>query len=210
MRKTLIPVVVLAAATLQAQEPAKAEFKPPKIAVIDMGKVSADSLLGKSYAGQLDQLKSEIDSQATKLQNEVQKLEQQIKTAQDELEKQASVLSEDARDRKQQDLQRMARERENKIQDGRAEIQRMQQKAQEKAQKLNAEFQDKIKPQLEAAAKERGIDIILSSEVAIVVNNIYDISQDVIVKADDAERAGKAKAPAAVAPKPAATPAPKP
>ena len=85
----------------------------------------------------------------------------------------------------------------------------MQQKAQEKAQKLNAEFQDKIKPQLEAAAKERGIDIILSSEVAIVVNNTYDISQDVIVKADDAERAaGKAKAPAAA--KPAASPAPKP
>ena len=52
MRKTFVAVLLLVAPLAQAQEP-----KTPKIAVIDMGRVSAESLLGKGYSSQLEALK---------------------------------------------------------------------------------------------------------------------------------------------------------
>ena len=65
-------------------------------------------------------------------------------------------------------------------------------------------------------AKEKGIDIILNSQVALTINKDFDISQDVIAKADAAAArggggaaAGKPAAAAApAAPKPAPSPTP--
>jgi hypothetical protein len=75
-----------------------------------------------------------------------------------------------------------------------------------------------MKPHIEAVAKEKGIDILLDGQVTLTVNRDYDISRDVIVKADDAEKAAKAaagKPPAPkqavpAPPKPSPSPAPKP
>ena len=84
---------------------------------------------------------------------------------------------------------------------------------QQQAQALNNEFQVKIKPHIEAVAKEKAIDILLDGQVTLTVNRDFDISRDVIVKADEAEKAAKPAASAApkpatpAVPKPAATPA---
>jgi Skp family chaperone for outer membrane proteins len=222
--KTLIPALVLgvAASAALAQEPAQKPSaaapvaKSPKIAVIDMQRVSSESLLGKGYAAQLEALRNEIEAERTKKQNDLQKLDAQLKTLQDEVDKQQSVLSPEALDRKRQDLVKKGRDRQAFLEDGQQDLQRMQERAQQQAQALNSEFQVKIKPYIEAAAKEKGIDLLLDSQVALTVNKDYDISQDVIVKADDAERAARAKAqagkPAAAAPaaKPATGPTPAP
>ena len=224
MRQTLIASLALAlAGAALAQEPAtpaapdkpkpeaKAEARSPRIAVIDMARVSGESLLGKSYQTQLEALKNEIDAEGTKKQNELQKLDAQIKALQDELEKQAGVLSPDAAEKKNQEIKKKQRDRQAFVEDGQAELQRMRERAQQQAQAYNSEFQQKIKPHIDAAAKERGIDILLDSQVAIVANKAFDISQDVIVRSDDADRTAKAKAPAAAAAKPAEKPAaPKP
>ena len=99
----------------------------------------------------------------------------------------------------------------------------MRERAQQQAQALNNEFQVKIKPHIDAVAKEKGIDILLDNQVALAVNKDFDISRDVIVKADEAERpqarrrggaakpgrrSGRAAAQAAPAPAPAPTPPP--
>ena len=87
----------------------------------------------------------------------------------------------------------------------------MREQAEAKAQGLNNEFQQKIKPHIDAVAKEKGIDIILTSQVALTMNPQFDISREVIAKADASERAAQAAKPAASAsPRPAAaSPAPK-
>ena len=83
----------------------------------------------------------------------------------------------------------------------------MRDQAEQRAQGLNNEFQQKIKPHIDAVAKEKGIDIILTSQVALTLNRDFDISRDVITKADAAERAAQAAKPAAAAPRaPAAAP----
>jgi Skp family chaperone for outer membrane proteins len=206
--KTCIAAALLlgaAASSVLAQDAPK----QPKIAVIDMGKVSSESLLGKGYAAQLEQLKNEIDAEGNKKQGELSKLDAGIKALQDELDKQGSVLSPEAADKKRQDIVKKTRERQAFLEDGQQDLQRMRERAQQQAQALNNEFQVKIKPHIDAVAKEKGIDILLDSQVAISVSKDFDISKDVIVKADDAERAAKGAA-AKPAPKPNTPPAPKP
>jgi Skp family chaperone for outer membrane proteins len=199
MRKTFVSALLLAAPLASAQE-----AKPPRIAVIDMGRVSAESLLGKGYSAQIENLKNEIDSEANKKQAELTKLDQAIKALQEDLEKQGAVLSPEAADKKRSEIVKKQRDRQAFLEDGQAELQRMRERAQQQAQVLNNEFQVKIKPHIDAVAKEKAIDILLDGQVTLTVNRDYDISRDVIVKSDEAEKAAK---PAGAAAKPA-TPAP--
>jgi outer membrane protein len=199
MRKTFVAALLLAAPLAQAQEP-----KTPKIAVIDMGRVSAESLLGKGYSAQLEALKNEIDSEANKKQADLAKLDQAIKALQEDLEKQGSVLSPEAADKKRGEIVKKQRDRQAFLEDGQADLQKMRERAQQQAQVLNNEFQVKIKPHIDAVSKEKAIDILFDGQVTLTVNRDYDISRDVIVKADEAEKASKAAGPAA---KPASPPA---
>jgi outer membrane protein len=175
----------------------------PKIAVIDMQQISAESVLGKSYATKIEGLENDIKSEGTKKQGELQKMDAAIKTLQEELEKQGSVLSPEAADKKRQDIVKKQRDRQAFLEDGQAELQRMKERAEAQAQAMNAEFQQKIKPAIDAVARERGIDIILTSQVALTMNQAFDISKDVIARADEAAKTSSAAAPAAPAAKPA-------
>jgi Skp family chaperone for outer membrane proteins len=213
MRVIVIPALVLSAAAAAAwAQDNKAGAVPAsaKIAVIDMQRVSAESILGKSYAQQLEALKNEIDAEGTKKQNELNKLDGAIKTLQDELDKQGGVLSPEAAQKKADEIKKKQRDRQAYLEDGQAELERMRERARQQAQGYNNEFQAKVKPLIEAVAKEKGVDILLDSQVAITVSKVFDISQDVIIRSDDAERAGKKPAapPAASAPKPSPTPKP--
>jgi outer membrane protein len=204
MKKTFLVglLAVLAAAGMALAQDAP---KSPRVAVIDMARVSAESLLGKSYASQLEKLQNDINAEATKKQTELGKMDAAVKALQDELEKQGAVLSQEARDRKQQEIVRKGRERQAFLEDGQGEINRMRERAQQQAQSINNEFQLKVRPIVEQVAKDKGYDLVLDSQVAYTINKDYDITRDVIVKADEAE---KSKPAASAAPAPAAPPPP--
>ena len=201
MKKTFVAGLLLAiaaAGTAPAQEAPKA----PRVAVIDMARVSAESLLGKGYAAQLEKLQNDISAEATKKQTELGKLDAAVKALQDELEKQGAVLSQEARDRKQQEIVRKGRERQAFLEDGQAEINRMRERAQQQAQSINNEFQLKVRPVVEQVAKDKGYDLVLDAQVAYTINKEFDITRDVIVKADEAEKTKPAASAAPAAPKP--------
>jgi outer membrane protein len=204
MNKTFVTglLVVLAASTALAQE-----SRPPRVGVIDMARVSAESALGKTYASQLEKLQNDINAAVTGKQSELGKMDASIKTLQDELEKQGAVLSAEARDKKQQEITRRARDRQAFFEDGQGEINRMRERAQQQAQTINNEFQLKVRPLVEQVAKDKGYDLVLDSQVAFTINRDYDITPQVITKADETAKSAAAAAPAAnppAAPKPAA------
>ena len=214
MKKTFLVALGLcaSAAVALAQTPAPAQgttpaargpIGTPKIAVIDMQQISAESVLGKSYASRIEGLENEIKSEGTKKQGELQKMDAAIKSLQDELDKQGSVLSPEAADKKRQDIVKKQRDRQAFLEDGQADLQRMKERAEAQAQAMNAEFQQKLKPAIDAVAKEKGIDILLTSQVALLMNQAYDISKEIIAKADEAAKVAGAPAPAAPAAKPA-------
>ena len=213
MAALVLAAAVPAALAQDAAAPAKPEAAPkadpgrtPKLAVIDMQRVSQESLLGKSFQAQLEQLRNEIEAERTKKQTELSKIDQAVKALQDELEKQGAVLSPEAADKKRQEVVKKTRDRQAFVEDTQADLQRMQERAQQQAQGVNNEFQLKIKPQIDAVVKEKGIDILFDSQAAVFLSRDFDISRDVIVKSDDLERTNKAKAGAAVPPKPPTNP----
>ena len=223
MKKTFVVALVLCASaavalaqeaaapaqgTAPAARPAGGPIGTPKIAVMDMAQISAESTLGKSYATKIEGLENEIKNEGTKKQGELQKMDAAIKSLQEELEKQGSVLSPEAADKKRQEIVKRQRDRQAFLEDGQAELQRMKERAEAQAQAMNSEFQQRLKPAIDAVARERGIDIILTSQVAITMNQAFDISKDIIAKADEAARTAAAAAPAPAAAKPATGPVP--
>jgi len=203
MKKTFATGLLVALCVPGAALAQEATARSPRVAVIDMARVSAESLLGKTYAAQLEKLQTDINAEATKKQTELGKIDASIKALQDELEKQGSVLSQEARERKQQEIVRKGRERQAFLEDGQAEINRMRERAQQQAQSINNEFQLKVRPLVEQVAKDKGYDLVLDAQVAYTINRDFDLTRDVIVKADEAEKAKPAAAAA-----PAATPKP--
>lgn len=217
MRKTyLLPLTLaLAASSALAQEAAPPAPKPdrgPRLAVISMERVYAESLLGKSYAKKLEELKNEIDAEGQKKQADLNKIDTAIKALQEELEKQGGVMSPEAVEKKTAELKKKQRDRQAFVEDGQGEIQRLREKAQQQAQAYENEFGVKIRPHIEAVVKDKGIDILLDSRVVVTSSKDTDVSLDVINRSNDAEKASKPAAGAAN-PKPAAptaTPAPTP
>jgi Skp family chaperone for outer membrane proteins len=218
MRKTLLAAAVLCAAGAAASLAQEGAARSPRIGVIDAERIWAESQLGKGYAAQIDKLQKDLEAEGAKRQTEIQKLEATIKTLQEDLQKQQGVLSQEARDRKEQEILKKRREGEALVEDAQRELQRMRERAIAQRDGLQADFQQKVRPHIDAVAREKGIDIILLSQVAMTVNKDFDISKDVIAKADAAPRAAAPAAapaaagprPAAPAPAPAATPAPSP
>src|SRR5687767_6966934 len=98
MSKTFVLALaaLASAAAVHAQAPAAPAApaaRSPRVAVIDMGVITGQSVLGKSYATRIDALEKQITAEGTKKQTELTKMDAGIKALQDELEKQASVLS---------------------------------------------------------------------------------------------------------------------
>jgi len=195
------PIALALASGPAMAQTASPAGKPVKLGVVDMQRISQESLLGKSYATKMDQLESEIRSELTKRQNQIAQIDTAIKALQDELQKQSAILSPDAVEKKQQEIVKKNRDRQGLAEDSQADIQRMQQAAQQKAQEFQVEFNTKIQPILQAVGKEKGLDFILDRATIVLINAELDITRDVIVKADDAEKAAR---PAPAAPKPAA------
>ena len=195
MKKTFLAIfaLALAAAGLAvAQEGGAATTA--KLGVIDMARVSAESQLGKFYAAKLEKLQNDINTAAQAKQTELLKMDAAIQALQEELRKQGAVLSQEARDKKQQDIVRKGRERQAFLEDGQAEVTRMRERAQQQAQSINNEFQVKIRPIVQDVAKALGYDLVLDSQVAYTISRDFDITRDVIQKADEVAAAAAAPA----------------
>ncbi len=205
MKKTFLAILalVLAAAGLAvAQEGGTSTVA--KLGVIDMARVSAESQLGKSYAAKLEKLQSDINTAAQEKQTALQKMDATIQALQEELRKQGAVLSQEARDKKQQAIVRQGRDRQAFLEDGQAEVTRMRERAQQQAQSINNEFQVKIRPIIEDVARAQGYDLVLDSQVAYTISREFDLTRAVIQKADEVLAAAAAPADASA---PAAAPA---
>jgi outer membrane protein len=199
MRKTFVVGLLTFLGTTGGALAQDTPPRAPRIAVIDMARVSSESQLGKGYAAQLEKLQNDINAEAQKKQLELGQLDGALKTLQEELEKQGSVLSQEARDKKQQEIVKKSRERQAYLEDGQAEINRMRERAQQQAQSINAEFQGKVRPIVEQVAKGLGYDLVLDSQVTYTINSDFDITASVITKADEVAKAAPA---AAASPKP--------
>jgi Skp family chaperone for outer membrane proteins len=200
MRKFVIVACLLAGAAVagaQDATPGKAD-KTPRLGIINFRKVSEDSLVGKSYRAQGKALSDQIEAEQKKKKLDLDKMDAEIKTLGDALTAQAETLPEEAREKKRQEIVAKTRFRDAFVEDGRADLERMRQRGQAQAAQLDGDLQKKILAQIEIVAKAQGLDaILLEGQSVLTINRSFDITGEVIVKLDEAEKTKGASAPAA-------------
>lgn len=181
MRTAPTAVLLFAIAAAAGAEEAA---RPLRLGVVDMDRVAAESRLGQSYGARVRALQDEIEAERAKKQAELQKMDAEIKALQAEAEQQAPLISQEALERKQQEVKRRLRERQGFIDDGTAEVQKLAERNQAQATALNEELQKKVRPLVAVVARQEALDLLFDSRTTMALNATLDISTKVIAKLD--------------------------
>jgi outer membrane protein len=155
-----------------------------KIAFVVLQRIANESADGKTATTRIQALQQKKAAELTDKNK-------QLQTAQQRLEKEASVLSATASGELQKQVERLTVEIQRFTQDAQAEVQELQ-------QQLQQEFQQRLEPVLSQVATDMGLQFVFNGPDAGLVwaDSALDISGEVIKKLDAS--AGKP------APKPAA------
>jgi len=205
MKKFLLVALTLclgAALTAEAQEGqagAAAQDGYARIAVIDMQRVLHESLLGKEFLQSSQKLQSDYQADVDKKQKEVEKLNEELQAMQQDLQKQASVLSEEAVEEKQLALRRKEREAQATVFDYQQEMQRKESSLKRELSKRQNEIGEKLRPHIESVYRERQLDILVDRAAVAFLSDAFDISAEVIRRADESF-SGAASKPAGAKP----------
>jgi Skp family chaperone for outer membrane proteins len=214
MRRLLFGTMALGlTATAFAQGPARPEPPLPRVAVVDLVRVWAQSQLGKSLSAQIDALQKSLNTAASDKQKALEKMDADIAALQSAFDKQSGTLAPDAAEQRRQEIVKKSRDRQAFVEDSQAEIQRKRDAATQRAGELRNNFLTRIQPYVNEVAKEKHLDIVLTAQAVHFVAPVADVTPDVIQKADAGEAASAAApkpatAPKPASPKPAATPKP--
>jgi len=175
------PAPAPAAPAPQAAAPAPVPPRPfpegSKVAFVVLQRIANESAEGKTATTRIQGLQQ-------KKAAELNEKNKQLQTAQQRLEKEASVLSASAAGELQKQVERLTVEIQRFTQDAQAEVQELQ-------QQLQQDFQVRLEPVLQEIGREKGLHFIFNGPDAGLVwaDIALDISDDVIKKLD-AQAAG--------------------
>lgn len=184
-----------------AQQPAPG----PKIGVIDLQRIAAESAEGKVA-------NAKIQALTQKKGADLQEKNKQLQTAQQKLAQGGAVLNDATQAQLQKDIERLTVEIERFQQDANAEVTEL-------GQQLQGEFQQKLRPVIDAVVKDLALNFMFSVGDAGLIfwDPAADVTVEVIKRFDSAmattAKPAPAPKPAAVPPappKPVPAPAPKP
>jgi outer membrane protein len=197
MRRVAISVLGLAwglAATVSGQEAVPAASVQPRIGVIDMNQVLAESALGKSYQKTVTERREQLRTRGEKLRGELEKTDAQLNALQQELQTQRAVLSDEALEQKELELRRKQRERDQQAQDSQEQYQLAENEANRAIDKLNNEFTEKVSPSIESVVRARGINLLFHRGTVAFAEPSFDISKEVVARVDADAKPGAASA----------------
>jgi len=172
-----------AAAAQKPAEPPRPFPEGAKVAFMNIQLVAAESAEGKAANTKVQALRDK------KLQ-ELQTRNKQLEAAQQKVQG-GNLMSEDARNQAQKEVDRLTVEIQRAQQDADAELNEL-------SQQLNVEFQRKLGPVIQQVSQERGLHMLLSRADAGIIwaDAGLDLTAEIIKRFDAATAAG-AKPPAA-------------
>lgn len=136
------------------------------IGVLNMRKVFSASDAGKKA-------QAEMESKVKDLQEKFKKDEDVLIALQEEIEKKSSLWNEEKKQEKAIEFQRMRRDLKAKQEDASLELKQMEE------QQL-APIRKELEQVIEKVAKEKGLTMILPSEVVMYAEKSIDISDDIV------------------------------
>lgn len=148
-----------------------------KIGFIDLQRALLESEGGKKARADLESLER---SKKTTIDEKVKS----INKVEEELSKQSSVLSPEARKLKEDELERLQRDFQRLVADARAELQK-------KEQELTEAILKDISEVVEAFGQEEGYSIILRSELVLQAKKEFDLTDVIIKKFNESKEKSK-------------------
>lgn len=178
VKQGVIAVIVASAFLCCAWLSSAVAQAPGSIAVLNLRKVFASSEAGKNA-------QKEMEQKVKELQDKFKKDEDALVALQDEIEKKSSVWSDDKKQEKGIEFQKMRRDLRVKQEDAQMELKKLEE------QRLGPIRKD-LEAVIEKLAKEKGYTIILPSEVVMYSADSIDITEEV-TKAFNASAAAAPK-----------------
>lgn len=169
IRRALI-VVGCAAAVMFVGAPAgaRAELKPPVIAVVDVQYLLHESTAGKG-------VQKAIESQRETYGKEISGQEEKLRHAEQELARQRGTLSEEAFGKKRHDF-------EKQVMDFQRDVQARQKSIDQGLNEAMRTLQNTTIEVIAGLVQERGINLVLSKQQVVIVEKTMDLTQEVMEK----------------------------
>jgi len=177
----VVSLLLGSAAVALVQGPAENRLPTARVALINAGLLYSESQIGKRCAARI----AELDKQ-------LQTMQQSKEAAAAERRAAIAALrsAPDPSGDKAMAARRQERELEAFIEDGTAEFRQQEQRAQQQTQTLHQEYQREMRPFIEAVAREKGLDFLVDAAIAFQMNPAFDISKEVVARADAAQKSG--------------------
>jgi outer membrane protein len=150
--------------------------------VVKFGAVDVQKVLNESDAGK--KAKSDLESLIKSKQTVIDEKGKAIEKLKNDLDKQASVLSPDARKNKEDELEKHVREYQRLVQDSQADVKK---KESELTENLLKEIQDMI----QKIGEDEGYTMIFERGMVIYSNKGIDLTDSVLKKFDDLKSRSK-------------------
>jgi outer membrane protein len=173
MKWLILPLLVLFALPVLAQT--------PTIAVIDPQRVVQNSQMGKKALAEIKTLKD-------KKQQEIDQRQASIQAMRDKLDKQKDILSADAKEKLQADIQKSITDLRRLSEDSEQEIQG-------RLQTAIKGIEDRVLPIIQKIGEDRGYSVIIQKDQLVYFSAKNDITDEVIKLFDDAVAKGQTAPP---------------
>jgi outer membrane protein len=141
-----------------------------KIAFVDMAKITADAKAAKN-------LQAQVQEQERVFGTEVQSKQREFQQQEEELRRQQSLLDQAAFEKQLGDFQRRTQEAERQIQEKNANIRRSIATAEQK-------LQENMIAAITDVARQRGYDLVVTSQSALLLNPAFEITTPVLQALD--------------------------
>ncbi len=145
---------------------AKADGKPPVVAVVDLQLILHESTAGKA-------VQKAIESQGEIFHREISAQEEKLRQGQQDLERQHAALSEDAFAKKRRDF-------EKQVADYQRDAQARQKALQQGDTEASRTILGAINDILGTLAREKGINLVLPRPAVVFADTDLDVTQEVL------------------------------
>ncbi|GER93309.1 hypothetical protein A45J_1046 [hot springs metagenome] len=178
MKKILVVVVLSFCLLSVGMIPQKSNAEALKVGIVDLLRALNESEAGKRAKADLESL---IKSKQTSIEEKGKNIEK-LKA---ELEKQAAIISAEAKKAKEEELERLIRDYQRVVADSQAEVKK-------KEGELTGEILKDLREMINKIAQEEGYNLILENAEGLVLyaNKSLDLT-DKVIKRYNESKAGK-------------------
>ena len=172
VRRVVVTVLALMVSTSSyAADAAPPQAAPAAIIVVDSHRVLTESKAGKAIYAQMQ-------AKATSYDKGFAQEEQELAGVQQELQRQQSILAQDAFAAKARDFEQRVSEARRKVQASKYELSQGQNEAEKTVMKAILQI-------LNDVAKERNANLVLDKAVVVMFDNAYDVTDEIIKRLDE-------------------------